>query len=253
MRFKYKMGMMKSSYSKFSSLVAVFLMILWGSGLTQNTPPANGSQAPKALQNESPTLRKPTEQRLNKYRNDRDYDYSRDVIPPDNPVARFWDWLMKKISNFFRSDSYDSFWQYVILATVAGLALWLLYKAEFVGGLFGRTPTEDSLSYKRIAENIHELDFDSLIAQALDQKNYRLAVRLYYLKTLKLLSDKEFINWQPTKTNHAYLQELAPSSLQEPFRNLTLQFEYIWYGEFEVNETTFGILKTEFQHFAQKI
>lgn len=197
--------------------------------------------------------RSPSAQRLDDFRNDRDYNYERNIPPPQNPLARFWDWLMRKLYEFFQSGSYQNFWQYVLLTAIGALVVWLLYKAEFLGGLFGRKAEEDLLEYNRLTENIHELDFNKLIEEAIEGHNYRLAVRLYYLKTLKQLTDKQLIHWQPTKTNRVYVDELGSSFLRKEFEQLTSQFEYVWYGEFKVTEAEFSLLKEQFQFFLGKV
>ncbi len=198
-------------------------------------------------------LRAPSAKHLDTFRNDRDFNYQHDAPPPENPLAKFWYWLVRQLSEFFQSSSYENFWQYVILAAIGGLTIWLLYKSEFLGGLFGRKAQDDLLAYNRITENIHELNFNQLIEEAIEQRNYRTAVRLYYLKTLKLLTDKQLIHWQPTKTNRIYVDELENSRLKQEFERLTSQFEYVWYGEFSVSEAEFGVLKEEFSAFSGKI
>lgn len=197
--------------------------------------------------------RAPSSTRLNDFRNDRDYRYQNDAPPPENPLAKFWYWLMRKLSEFFQSSAYENFWQYIILAAIGALALWLLYKSEFLGGLFGRKAQEDPLAYNRITENIHELDFNKLIEEAIENRNYRLAVRMYYLRALKQLTDKQLIHWQPTKTNRIYVDELGNPRLKVDFERLTSQFEYVWYGEFSVSESEFSLLKEEFSTFSGKI
>lgn len=197
--------------------------------------------------------RSPSAQHLDDFRSDRNYNYERNVPPPQNPLARFWYWLMRKLSEFFQSNSYQNFWQYVILVAIGSLVVWLIYKAEFLGGLFGRKAEEDLLAYHRLIENIHELDFNSLIEDAIEVHNYRLAVRLYYLKTLKQLTDKQLIHWQPTKTNRVYVNEMRSSFLRKEFEQLTSQFEYVWYGEFQVTEAEFNLLREQFQVFLGKV
>nr|WP_262905325.1 DUF4129 domain-containing protein [Hymenobacter nitidus] len=85
--------------------------------------------------------------------------------------------------------------------------------------------------YDTAAEDIHSLDFNTLLAQAEAAGNYRLAVRLGYLAVLKQLTDHGLIRWQPEKTNHDYLRELTAGSLRPAFQEITRQFEYVWYGE----------------------
>nr|WP_233454750.1 DUF4129 domain-containing protein [Hymenobacter negativus] len=54
---------------------------------------------------------------------------------------------------------------------------------------------------------------------------------------LKTLSDRGLINWQPDKTNHAYLAELPPTgAIRDDFREITRQFEFVWYGELALSE-----------------
>jgi len=55
-------------------------------------------------------------------------------------------------------------------------------------------------------ENIHELNFDKLISEALAQQHYREGIRLLFLKSLKLLTDRQFIHWQAGKTNQQSLR-----------------------------------------------
>jgi len=209
--------------------------------------------ASQALDDRSrPTLRSPPTSRLDEYRNSRDYDYSRDTAPPESPLDKLWAWLIEKMSDFFRGSSYNDFWQYVVLVLIAAVALWLAWQSEFLGGMFGNA-AKNTLDYESITENIHELDFTDLIQKAVEQRNYRLAVRLYYLKTLKQLTDKSLIEWQPTKTNRSYLFELTQSPLYTDFERITQQFEFVWYGEFPVSEQVFGELKEQYQAFLVKV
>ena len=104
-----------------------------------------------------------------------------------------------------------------------------------ITGAFGRSARRGPLAYDLAAENIHEVDFTTRIAAAEDAGNFRLATRLGYLEVLKHLTDRGLIHWQPDKTNHAYLAELAAGPLHEAFRAATRQFEYVWYGELRLS------------------
>ena len=192
-------------------------------------------------------VRYPSKEKIEKFKSDRDYQYNTDTTPPENPLAKFWYWLTQKLNNFLRSAAYKSVWQYVIMAGIAALAIWLLWKAEFLGGVFGKKAKKGLLDYEVLTENIHEIDFDQSIEEAVVQRNFRLAIRLYYLKHLKQLSDKELIDWKPTKTNRSYLYELSDEKIKNNFENLTRQFEYVWYGDFNISEQEFQELKTGFQ------
>ena len=78
-------------------------------------------------------------------------------------------------------------------------------------------------------------DIQELIKKALANENYRLAIRYYYLYILQLLSERELIDWQQQKTNDDYMVELSDSSFKNDFGKATLLYDYVWYGEFELN------------------
>ncbi len=118
-------------------------------------------------------------------------------------------------------------------------ALLLVLRAvigEQGGGLFRRNVVENRLGIEEEIKDIHALDFSALIATALKGEDYRSAVRYHYLELLQKLSRLERIDWRPEKTNGEYLAELRTTPLSEPMRSLTLSFDYVWYGEFEIGE-----------------
>jgi hypothetical protein len=196
-------------------------------------------------------VRQPTPAKLNDYRNDRDYQYGQDFKPTNNLWTKFWTWFWQKVGEFFNSKSYHNFWQYVILAGAVALVIWLLIKAEVLGFIFSKGSKGVALGYETLTENIHEIDFEQQIDTAIEQRNYRLAVRLLYLQTLKHLSNRNLIEWKPNKTNRSYVYELAQSPLQPEFETLTTQFEYIWYGDFPITEDRFKPLQESFNQFKQ--
>ena len=99
------------------------------------------------------------------------------------------------------------------------------------------------------ADNIHDNDFDKLIHQAASQQNYRLAVRFWYLKMLKILSDAELIKWQISKTNYDYYYELKQQALRNEFLTLTNTFENSWYGNHDLSSERYNEAQASFQTF----
>jgi hypothetical protein len=194
-------------------------------------------------------VRYPEQDHLRDLQTDHDYQYGNDAPPPENPLARLWQWLMRKIGAFLSSEAYQNIWQYVFLAAIAGVAIYLLMKAEVLSFLFPRKAQSASLAYETVSENIHEIDFNAAIDNAVGLRNFRLAVRLLYLQTLKQLSDTGRIHYKPDKTNRQYVYELANASLKPDFERLTSQFEFVWYGDFPVDETQFASLRTAFNAF----
>ncbi|WP_431135991.1 DUF4129 domain-containing protein [Psychroserpens mesophilus] len=90
-------------------------------------------------------------------------------------------------------------------------------------------------------------DINALIDNAISQKNYRLAIRYYYLLSLKYLAEKQVITWQQEKTNEDYITEIESETLKRNFRNITRIYDYVWYGEFNVDQLRFESLKIPFE------
>ena len=147
--------------------------------------------------------------------------------------------FLSKITRYF-------FWSLAVF-----FICFILYKLFFAEGFFQR-------SYTRSAVNIlddqserlsPDADYSKLIAQAVTQKNYRLAIRYYYLQSLQKLTAKGLIEFAPDKTNHEYLRELTGKKYKNEFAALTLNYEYAWYGEFDISETIFESVQQKFKHF----
>ena len=87
-----------------------------------------------------------------------------------------------------------------------------------------------------VEEHIHEADFESMINETEKSGNTRHSIRLYYLWLLKTFTDKRFIEWHPEKTNADYVRELKDEAKKNDFRYLSYLYNYIWYGEFSIND-----------------
>ncbi len=147
------------------------------------------------------------------------------------------------------------FWAMVFKFLVIGLAIAviaiLLYHVLGQGSLFrpqGRKiqTAADSFSIETIEANIHESDLDRHIRQAIEQQNYALAIRLYYLAVIKALSLNKWIKWKRDKTNRDYLREVRSTAFFQPYREATRIFERVWYGNTALGETDFNTLKPQF-------
>ena len=79
-------------------------------------------------------------------------------------------------------------------------------------------------------EDIHNMNFDELLQQALSKNNYRQAIRIQFLILLKSLSDKQQISWSLEKTNRDYKRELRSKPFSPNFNQIVSLFERTWYG-----------------------
>jgi hypothetical protein len=187
--------------------------------------------------------------KLRDIQGDRAYRYGADVPPTASLWDQFWAWFWYKVGELLRSKAYRNVGQYVLLVGIAALVIWLLYKAEVLANLFPGRARSRGLGYDIVDENIHQINFSERLNEAIEHKNYRMAVRLLYLQTLKNLTDSGLIRWQPDKTNRQYAHELTGNPRRLGFEQLTTQFEYTWYGDFPVDEVRFSAIHQQFNQF----
>ena len=102
-------------------------------------------------------------------------------------------------------------------------------------------------------DEIDKHDYEALLQKALKQKNYRIAIRYYYLITLQLMADKNLIEPHKDKTNADYLFEFQSHELNKDFYHLSYIFSYVWYGEFLLDEFSFKTAEQKYQSFRSKL
>ena len=197
---------------------------------------------------------------LTRYGQDEDFQYDRGKTNgPRSVWERFKLWLIERVFGFLFRPGTAVFWEWAIY-TGSGLVICYvilkLARGNLRGLFFGEAHATEP-DHGSADENIHELDFDRLIEEAIARQHYRRAVRLFYLQSLKQLTDRRLIDWRINKTNQDYLEELSRSgaypSVEPAFRRLTSLFEYICYGNFAVKPADFDEMRLSFQRFNQDV
>lgn len=112
---------------------------------------------------------------------------------------------------------------------------------------------KDQHTIDNLEEHIHDVDLRSFLQNALKDGNYKLAVRIYYLILIKELSDSSLISWKKQKTNGEYLSEMYGDNLFETFRNNTVLFERIWYGDIEIDNKNYLQVEKKYESFVQAV
>lgn len=203
-------------------------------------------------------VRMPAPEALRAFRDDPGFAYDRQPPQTDSGWARFKAWLAEKLFSPLERRSTNwlverIFW---ILAGLGLIyAVLKLLRMEPRGLFYGRSDRQRSPAFAEI-EDLQEVDFDGLVQEATAAGDFRRAVRLLYLKTLKALAARALIAWQPEKTNHEYLRELEErpqADLAASFSRLTYLFEYIWYGDFPVDARAFERARGTFSDFDQTL
>lgn len=119
--------------------------------------------------------------------------------------------------------------------------------------IFGKSTTKKIIQHDDIERNLHQVDFEKLIASTLKSGDQRLVIRYYYLWLLRKMSEKNIIDWNPEKTNSDYFYEIQNESLRQDFTYVSYLYNYIWYGEFEITETHFESIKKTFETTLQSV
>lgn len=180
-----------------------------------------------------------------------DYKYDRIGPAPKTWWDRFKEWFWRSIAEMFSSGGGAvalSILPYIIIITVIVVIIVLLLKNDIRSVFYGKSASVN-IDFKEFEEDIHKINFDELIADAVSKNDYRKAVRLHFLKLLKELTDKNLIKWQIDKTNNDYSIELAKSKYNSKFKELALMYEYVWYGDFHLDETNFKSTIEKFREF----
>ena len=147
-------------------------------------------------------------------------------------------------SDFFSSIFGIFFW---ILAI--GLFAYLVYRLFLSNSSFLSRSRKNIASDIAVVEQENASNPDSLLRNAIRNGNYRLAVRYLYLQSLQRLSEKKFIEINTNKTNYEYVMEVRRHKFANEFASLTLQYEYVWYGEYPVDERLFEQIQGSFTQF----
>lgn len=225
--------------------------ILDDDSLTINSAPIETKY--NSIQYDSSTIivRSIDSTKIKSYLKDKDFRYFEDPESTMTLWERLMEWLKRQFLKLTEYDSYNTAWDifiYILIALAVIAIVFGIYKSE-IKGLFFSNKNKNKLNVSEHLEDIHSIDYEKMIEEAIANKNYRYAIRLNYLKSLKYLSDKEIINWKLDKTNREFLREIKLNNLKSEFEKITTDFESIWYGGFEIDYSAYINLQNSYSDF----
>ena len=141
----------------------------------------------------------------------------------------------------------------IMLCSFIGAVVWYLVSSNV--GLFRRESKKiiEEETAEELPEDIFTINYEKEIQKAVDARNYRLAVRLWYLRTLKELSSRNIIDYRHEKTNNDYVNSLFGGRFYRDFFRLTRNFEYTWYGQFDLSEQAYELMRKDFVNFKNSL
>ena len=207
-------------------------------------------------------IKKIDKDKLAEYSADNDFDYVI-IKQEDGFFGMIWSWmkrmLKKMLSLLFGVESAAGIMlvllkiiPYLVLLVVLILTIKYFLKVNTNSIISGKSEkakvfiTEDE-------EIIYNKDIKKLIAKAVAQKNYRLAVRYYYLLVLQKLQENELIVYEQQKTNEDYIKEIKEKTITLKFNDLTRLYDFVWYGNFEINEIEFAKVESNFNQLTAEL
>ena len=176
------------------------------------------------------------------------------------PEKNWWDhfkhWLARLIFNLFNFSSVKTSLNFVAILFRIIAVLVVIILIYFIARaltkqegrwIFGKNANKKTLFYSDAEKNIHLLDLEKLITESIEAGERRIAIRYYYLWLLKVMAQNNYIEWDIEKTNSDYLYELYNPAHKEEFTYLSYLYNYIWYGEFEIDDAKFRKTENRFK------
>ncbi|WP_299765381.1 DUF4129 domain-containing protein [uncultured Dokdonia sp.] len=194
-------------------------------------------------------------EKIQEYQNDDDFNYV-EVFEENEFWNNFKQWIYDVLSTIFEwifdgeeavgaLATFIKSLPYIVGGLLLILTIWAFLKMDSGELLFNKKPTSQ-VFMSDDEELINHQDIQSLIDEAIASGNHRLAIRFYYLLALQKMSGKELIDWQAQKTNHEYIYEVKDQQIRKQFRHVTDLYDYIWYGNFEVDAQSFKKAQSSF-------
>lgn len=200
--------------------------------------------------------------KIDTYQNDPHFNYT-ELDPQESEWFKFKSWLSNLWLKFwiwlfgdYKSNSFlvflYNFLPYIILGCIILFVIWLFYKINPGSKLLLSKETPE-VFYTDEEEIIKSKNIQNLMDQALTNKDYRLAVRYYFLLILKQLNEAQIIEYQFDKTNSDYFKEIKSNSMLNSFKKVSMLYEYTWYGNFLVTDQDYSKASNQLGDFHSKI
>ena len=238
-----------------NKVLLILFFLFFGNLYPQQTDSVPGV---KELQYDKQKDFKPVEfnkKNLEAYKAQKDFDYI-NTVEKDSWWTRFKKWINAKYNQFlnwlfgdYEPGAFLSFLikivPYLLLMLLLGIVVWLFTRLN-PGARMLQSQKQGEVFLSEEEELIKNEDLVTLMKRAVEEGKFRLAVRYYYLNELRKLDELKLIDYQYQKTNKEYLEEIKSSRVQKQFSEITILYEFIWYGNFLVSEADFKLAEKGF-------
>ncbi len=189
-------------------------------------------------------LRKVSAAQMKKLQEDDAFWYANAIIKKKKEQPR-------RRGSFLDSNLFEGLLWLVII--VVFIAVLVMYLSNSNVRLFRKNRSIAAVETDIETEDIFAINYRKEIDKAVGENNYRLAVRLQFLQLLRKLAERNIINYKQDHTNFDYLMQMSTSSWYNDFSRLTRSYEYSWYGQFDIDQSKYNVIKNDFENFDNKL
>ena len=97
-------------------------------------------------------------------------------------------------------------------------------------------------------KDLTSTNWETLLHNAVHNDDYRLAVRYSYMWMLQIMQQRGLIQYRIDKTNYEYYTELNETNYKQPFKQLSREYEYAWYGRIALSHSAYSDFKNLFDN-----
>ncbi len=187
---------------------------------------------------------------------DKAFGYKNDIewVPVPKPAEK-----MTFLEDFFRALGKflsSGIWSMLLWIIVIGAVGYFIYMVALNKNNFMFARKKKNIAGTNDAgstENFALTDWEQLTQQAVSNNDLRMATRYRYMWLLQILQEKQLIQYREDKTNFEYYTELSASQVKQPFRKLSRQYEFAFYGNYTPTPTAYNEYAATFNTVKQQL
>lgn len=164
-------------------------------------------------------------------------------------------WLAQLIASFFEF-LFSPVGKTLLWTLLAVIIIWIGWRVTRNKGtyIFARGAGKIKLSpQKEQADDFVPISWESVIAQAEANEDYRLALRYAFRHVVHKMREKQVLELSDTRSNSQYLNALRSSVFFDDFRSLLRHYEYVWYGHYELSAASYKSVKQIYLDIRSKL
>lgn len=185
---------------------------------------------------------------VDSYKTQKEFNYTQPLLE-----TNFLKQLIEYLKNRFGSwEEFSAVIPWIFKFLMGGLVILFLFILITKTQLYKLFYSDGEIENPNFAISTNDdpnIDFDEEIRIQTEQQQYRLAIRLHYLKVIFLLRMKDYIHFSKEKTNVDYWRDLTNADIKSRFFTITSIYNYVWYGDVEIAEEQFLRFQMSFQTF----